>query len=249
MSTSLRTLIKSAAVAAAAAVTLAFFSGCRRPRVYGAVKTTAMFEKYVDNVDALDVYYRFIYGIESAEIEKRVSYGKDLYSRLSATVCNVRYSRDGDTARLLYREYVPAVFFSYPEYEYYDGQNYYYQYDGNWFVDSTNRHAYYLTPDFLGIPSEIFSNYNITFNGLYRDGGEYILKIQGRHRETDMLCEITGYAGDELAIRRLEIVEEYSGGGAIKQKHIAIDYLSVNGDIDIQPPKSLDMDNVNYLKY
>ena len=240
--------IRRTAAAAAAALTLVSFAGCSKPKIYGTVKNTAIYEKYVDNVDALDVYYHFIYNIDSADIEERVSYGKDLYSRLSATVSTIQYSRDGDTSRLLYRERVPAVFFSYPEYEYYDGENYYYRYDGNWFADGTNRHAYYLTPDFLGIPSEIFTNYDITFNGLYRDGDEYILKIQGRHRETGMLCEITGYAGDSLELRRLEIVEEYESSGSIKQKHTAIDYLSVNEDIDIQPPASLDMDSVNYLK-
>ena len=241
-------IIRSIAAAAAAALALSALAGCAKPKIYGTVKHTAIYEKYVDNVSALDVYYRFIYSIKSAELEKRVSYGKDLYSRLSATVSTVKYSREDDVTRLLYRERVPAVFFSYPEYEYYDGADYYYKYGGNWFVDSTNRHAYYLTPDFLGIPSEIFTNYDITFNGLYRDGGEYILKIQGKHRETGMLCEITGYAGDNMEIRRLEIVEEYTGGGSIRQKHTAIDYLSVNGELDIQPPKSLDFDNVSYLK-
>ena len=106
--------IRRAAAAAAAALTLVSFAGCSKPKIYGTVKNTAIYEKYVDNVDALDVYYHFIYNIDSADIEKRVSYGKDLYSRLSATVSTIQYSRDGDTSRLLYRERVPAVFLSYP---------------------------------------------------------------------------------------------------------------------------------------
>jgi len=225
------------------------FSGCHQLLPPPPVSTHEP-GSYVENIDALDVYYRFIYTLESAEIEKRIINANDLYGILSSTLSTVKYSRSGETVRLLYRERAPFVFFFYPAYDYYDGANYYYQYDGNWFADSTNRHAYYLTPDFLGIPVDIFSNYDITFNGLYKNGDEYILKIQGKHHETGMLCEITGKADNTLSITLLEIIEEYSSkNDRIDQRRTVIEYKNINGDIEIEPPSSLDFDEVTYFTH
>ncbi|MBQ3049927.1 MAG: hypothetical protein IJC94_08250 [Oscillospiraceae bacterium] len=206
-------------------------------------------DEYVENIDALKVYYRFIYSLESAEIEKRVTTDNDLYGILSSTVSTIKFDRSGERHLMLYRERTPFVFFFYPEYDFYDGTNYYYQYDGNWFADSTNRHAHYLNTDFLGIPADIFADYDITFNALYTDGDDYILKIQGKHRETGMLCQINGRADSEFNITNLQLIEEYADKkGNIHHKHTDMKYTHINGSVEIAPPKSLNFDEVNYFK-
>ena len=42
--------IRRTAAAAAAALTLVSFAGCSKPKIYGTVKNTAIYEKYVDNI-------------------------------------------------------------------------------------------------------------------------------------------------------------------------------------------------------
>ena len=238
--------IRFAALVLCAALFSLTFCGCHTSVSYPDYDDLG---EYVENVDALKVYYRFIYSLESAEIEKRVINNNDLYGILSSTVSTIKFDRSGEQNLMLYRERAPFVFFFYPEYDYYDGTNYYYRYDGNWFADSTNRHSHYLSNDFLGIPAEIFSNYDITFNGLYKDGDEYILKIQGKHLETGMLCEINGLADSNFNITALKITEEYTDNkDKIHQKQTEIEYSNINGDVEILPPKSLDPDKVNYFE-
>lgn len=195
----------------------------------------------VENISALDVYYRFIYSLKSAEITKITYDSGSLFGVFSYSTEEIIFS----SPAFLYRKKNPVVFFDSPEYDYFDGENYYYNYKGTWYSD--NYYADNFTEDLFGIPSEIFENYNFTYNSLFKTDDGYILKMQGTHKSNKTLVEITATADKNYSISKLLVEREPSDADGNKYKvFLFVEYSNVNSDIEVIPPESLSFENISY---
>ncbi len=217
--------------------------GCSPKSKYNSFKKSVNVDDalMVENISALDVYYRFIYGLTSAEITKTIYDSGSLFGAVSYSTEEIIFS----SPAMLYRKKNPVVFFDSPEYDYFDGENYYYKYNGNWYSD-----PYYsdnFSEDIFGIPSEIFENYNFTYNRLFKNDDGYILKIQGTHKSSKTLMEITAVADENFSISKLLVEREPLNSHGEKYKiFLFVEYSKVNSDVEVIPPKSLSFENISY---
>lgn len=223
---------------------LVFLSaGCSPKSKYNSFKESIDLNDalLVENISALDVYYRFIYGLKSAEIKKTTYDSGSLFGAVSYSTEEIIFS----SPALLYRNINPVVFFDSPEYDYFDGENYYYNYKGTWYSD--NYFSDNFTADLFGIPSEIFENYNFTYNHLFKTDDGYILKIQGIHKSDKTLMEITATADEDYSLSNLLVEREPLDSDGDKYKiFLFVEYSKVNSDVEVIPPESLVLENISY---
>ena len=193
----------------------------------------------VENYDALSLYYSFIYNLKSAKITKTELSRGNLFGFASYTKEEIIYK----APEMLYRKTNPLVFFFAPDFDYFDGENYYYKYNNQWYSDITYSETF--TIDFLGIPAYVFEDYSVSFNRLFKTDDGYILKVQGKADKN--IFEISGVADNNKIISYLLIeFESTKSDGSIAKTALLIEYTDVNSDIEFSLPKSLDLNNISY---
>ncbi len=224
----------------------------------------------VGDKSALTLYYTFLRSLKSGEVKKTRYSTKSLYEVAAYTSEEVVFTTRADGNLVMtYRQRQPLVFWYYPETDYYDGECYYYKHNGDWFVDTFNRHAKQVEPDALGIPSDVISLYRITESQVFRrpDGG-YQAYVQAESRaDQGRTAQVIGVMDEEGIFSYIEATVVYpdpngsaSNGGTssslgenegekpvITEKYI-IEYSRINEVVEVEPPATLTQEEMEYLQ-
>lgn len=212
----------------------------------------------VEDKSALTMYYGFLRSLSSGEVKKTRYSTKSLYEAISYTAEEIVFTtRDDGRLIMTYRQRQPMVFWYYPETDYYDGDCYYYKHNGDWFVDTYNRHAKQVEPDALGIPAETISQYRITESEVLRrpdDGYQVYVYAESRADQTKT-AQVIGVTDEAGMFSYIEATLLYpdpnSDGGEeaqkITEKYI-IEYSRINEVVQVDPPKTLSQEEMEYLQ-
>jgi len=216
----------------------------------------------VEEQSALTLYYSFLRSLKSGEVKKTRYSAKSLYDVISYTTEEIVFKTRADGNLIMtYRQRQPVVFWYYPECDYYDGDYYYYKHNGDWFVDTFNRHAKQVELDALGIPSEVINLYRITESGVFRrpDGGLQSYVYAESRSEKDKTAQVIGVMDEEGIYSYIEATIVYPDPDAdeaapngeepakITEKYI-IEYSNINGVVQVDPPATLTEEEIEYLQ-
>ena len=214
----------------------------------------------VEDRSALTMYYGFLRSLESGEVKKTRYSTQSLYEAIAYTAVEIVFAtRDDGNLVMTYRQRQPLVFWYYPEADYYDGECYYYKHNGDWFVDTYNRHAKDVEPDALGIPSDIISQYRITESEVYRrpDGGYQVYVYAESRSDQDRTAQVIGVTDEEGMFSYIEATLVYPDSGdkdsggekepVITEKYI-IEYSRINEVVEVEPPATLTQEEMENLQ-
>lgn len=216
----------------------------------------------VEDQSALTLYYSFLRSLKSGEVKKTRYSAKSLYDVVSYTTEDIVFTtrKDGNLI-MTYRQRQPIVFWYYPEADYYDGDYYYYKHNGDWFVDTFNRHAKQVEPDALGIAPDVITQYRITDSKVFRrpDGGFQVYVYAEFLTDREKTAQVIGVMDKEGIFSYIETTVVYPDPNAdkpasseeeplkITEKYI-IEYSKINEVVEVEPPATLTEDEIEYLQ-
>lgn len=215
-----------------------------------------------EDKSALTLYYSFLRSLKSGEIKKTRYSAKSLYDVVSYTTEDIVFTtrKDGNLI-MTYRQRQPIVFWYYPETDYYDGDYYYYKHNGDWFVDTFNRHAKQVQSDALGIPPDVITQYRITESKVFRrpDEGFQAYVYAESLADREKTAQVIGVMDKEGIFSYIEATVVYPDPNAdkttdsgeepqkITEKYI-IEYSKINDVVEVEPPATLTDEEIEYLQ-
>ncbi|MGI5967203.1 MULTISPECIES: hypothetical protein [Anaerotruncus] len=202
-------------------------------------------------MSCLALYEDFSSRLASGQIIRTEIGFDSLYDFVSYTQEEISFhNNDNGKLELTYRSRQPFVFWHYPQADYYDGNNYYYSYNGDWFIDLHNRFTEHLRQDFMGIPTFILEDYPIVRDEVfYQDFsffGYLTTQAPGSNRRYTLTAKIS-LDGDFESIG-ITISELDQNGETHYQHYYRIVYSDVNAELKITPPPDLDKAGLELLK-
>lgn len=209
---------------------------------------------------ALTMYNSFQRSLKSGEVKKTRYSTKSLYEVVSYSTEEIVFTtREDGNLVMTYRQRQPLVFWYHPEADYYDGECYYYKHNGDWFVDTYDRHANQVELGAMGIPAESIDLYRIMENEvLTRPDGGYQVYVRAENRaDRENIAQVVGVADKEGMFSYIEVTLSYPDSAAgskdiqekemITEKYI-IEYSRINEVVKVEPPQSLTQEEMEYLQ-
>lgn len=215
----------------------------------------------VEDQSALTLYYSFLRSLKSGEVKKTQYSAKSLYDVVSYTTEEFVFTtREDGNLVMTYRQRQPIVFWYYPEADYYDGDYYYYKHNGDWFVDTFNRHAKQVEQDALGIPSDVINLYRITESEVFQrpDGGLQAYVYAESRSDQERTAQVIGVIDKDGLFSYIEATVIYPDPDAdeaasgeespkITEKYV-IEYGKINEVVQVEPPATLTKEEIEFLQ-
>lgn len=201
----------------------------------------------LEGESGLVLYEEFLDTLSSAEVSRTDISFDSWYKFVSFTSEQICFQRGEDgKQKLTYTVREPFVFWNYPPPSYYDGKNYYYSYNGTWFVDTHNRFKSYLQRDFMGIPTSILTTYPIVSDKVYQIGEQYEILITARAGDGSEQYQIAAELGADKQFEQIQITvtDGLSSNNPNYRHFYRIRYAKVNQPIEIKPPAGFDPEKV-----
>ena len=205
-------------------------------------------------VDAKALYQTLIRSLDSASVTKVDYSTESLYALLSSPRVEVVYKKEAGPSgsrrvELQYRSSLALVPFYRPPYTYYDGEHYFYQHGGDWFIDAYNHFSYRLTPDLLTASSSVFDQCTVEENGVYADWNRWVLRLrtQGYGDNAGVTHLVTIYVSPQLEVEKIRITSRYDRDGRQYSSYTAIRYQEIGRIERIDPPKDLSEEERAFL--
>lgn len=207
----------------------------------------------LDGVDAKELYQTLIRSLDSASVTKVDYSTESLYALLSSPRVEVVYKKEGGLSgsgkvELQYRSSLALVPFYRPPYTYYDGEHYFYQYGGDWFIDAYNHFSYRLTPDLLTASSSVFDQCSVEENDVYADWDRLVLRLrtQGYGDNEGVTHRVTIYVSSQLQVEQIRITSRYDRDGGYST-YTTIRYRDIGSIEQIDPPRGLSEEERAFL--
>lgn len=205
-------------------------------------------------VNAKALYQTLIRSLDSACVTKVAYSTENLYALLSSPRVEVVYKREeglygARKVKLQYRSSLALIPFYRPPYTYYDGEHYFYQHDGDWFIDAYNHFSYRLTPDLLTASSSVFDGCAVEENQVYADWDRWILHLRtvGEGDNAGVTHQVVIYVSPQLEVEQIRITSHYDREGKSYSTYTTIRYRDIGRIQQIDPPKNLSEEEQAFL--
>ncbi|MBC8585892.1 hypothetical protein [Youxingia wuxianensis] len=202
----------------------------------------------VEELSGVALYHEFLSGLSSGIVTKSNFNFDNLYDFLNSTQEEITFSKQTDgTNTLTYQSRRPFIFWYFPTPSYFDGENYYYEHNDSWFMDTNHHFTDHLRQDFMGIPTYILENYPVLSDEVYQlPDGSYEARIvmcsPGGTVSHSLYCLLDKQKNfREIAISTKNSFAEQRTS---YMQYYMIKYSKINEPIKISPPKSFNKNNI-----
>ncbi|MBC8546403.1 hypothetical protein H8711_05575 [Clostridiaceae bacterium NSJ-31] len=202
----------------------------------------------VEGLNGLEMYSDFIDNMTSGELQK-VHYSFHTWFDFCSSESEVIKFRQTESGgrELLYRDRHPFVFWHWPAYDYYDGTNYYYKYDDEWFIDRFTKYDRVQQRDFIGIRERFFTGNQVLSDVVYRDGEGYLVHSVVQSTDRNTYYALIGHVDKDKMFRRIEIKHydyNFDRGAWDHVGTYLFRYSHINEDRPVARPADLDLGNI-----